>query len=141
MFWKNMKDAAVLDRLKDEALHELAMTEMTTGHRREGLWAKAIISSEGFEAKASAEYLRLLVIALRDEEYLAERADDFGNSKHREKELLRNFVEVPNSSSPDETVMANLGITFHNEHYHFLAYRYTNYADAVNYAMRTKSGR
>lgn len=72
--WKSIKDRAALDRLQDEAYHAAAVNEISSGQRRDGLWAKAIIESGGDEARVKVAYLRLLVVALRDEHYLATRA-------------------------------------------------------------------
>ncbi|WP_256646496.1 hypothetical protein [Thermomonas paludicola] len=71
--WKSIKDRAALDRLQDEAYHAAAVDEISSGQRRDGLWAKAIIESGGDEVRAKVAYLRLLVVALRDEHYLATR--------------------------------------------------------------------
>lgn len=76
--WKNIKDRAALDRAQDEAYHAAALKEISFGHRRDGLWAKAIIESGGDKVKAKIAYLRLLVVALRDEDYLSSRAADSG---------------------------------------------------------------
>ena len=76
VLWKNIKDRAVLDRAQDEAYHAAALEEVRSGHRRDGLWAKAIIESGGDEVRAKIAYLRLLVVALRDEDYLAVRVEE-----------------------------------------------------------------
>ncbi len=140
-FIRNMKDAAVFGRLEDEALHEIAMNEMKSGYRREGLWAKAIISSEGIEAKAASEYLRLLVIALRDEKYLASRAglDAISQSTNKYKPTIE--PEISESAAPDLELMNELGITFDGENFHYKTYRYSKYHDAVNYARLTSNRR
>lgn len=73
IFWKTIKDAAVVSRRYDERLHELALREMQSGERRDGLWAKALIEGQGDEGRAQAIYLRLLVTALQDEHYVSKR--------------------------------------------------------------------
>lgn len=75
-FWKGSKDRAAIARMQDEALHEEAYLEIQSGQRRHGLWAKAILDSGGDETKAKIAYLRLLVSALRDERYLAQRMQE-----------------------------------------------------------------
>lgn len=75
-FWKTIKDAAVVSRRYDERLHELALREMQSGDRRDGLWAKALIEGQGDEGRAQAVYLRLLVTALQDEHYVSERVSE-----------------------------------------------------------------
>ncbi|WP_447729048.1 hypothetical protein [Pseudoxanthomonas suwonensis] len=81
-FWKVMKDAAVFSRMNDERLHALALAEVESGVRRDGLWAKAMIEGQGDPTRSRAAYLRLLVITLRDEQYLVERLAD-GNGPAR----------------------------------------------------------
>lgn len=75
-FWKFVKDKAAIDRLQDEAIHAAAMEEINSGRRRDGLWTKAIIESNGEESRTKIAYLRLLVTAIRDDVYLAKRAEE-----------------------------------------------------------------
>ena len=71
--WKSIKGKAVLDRLIDEELHELAVQEIQNGHKRDGLWAKALVEAGPDETKAKIAYLRLLVQRLKDEWYLTQQ--------------------------------------------------------------------
>ena len=71
--WNRGKDNAALARLQDEADHAAAVREIECGKRRDGLWAKAIIESGGDETTAKIAYLRLMVVSIRDERYLAAR--------------------------------------------------------------------
>jgi hypothetical protein len=72
-FWNPDKDKAALARLEDEAYHAAAVQEIESGKRRDGLWAMAAIESEGNEVKAKIAYLRLLVVAIRDDHYFKAR--------------------------------------------------------------------
>ena len=74
--WNFIKDKAAISRLRDEAIHAAAMEEINSGRRRDGLWTKAIIESNGNESTAKIVYLRLLVAAIRDDIYLAQRAEE-----------------------------------------------------------------
>ena len=73
MIWKIFKDKAVLDRVKDAAFHDAAIEEVASGARRPGLWAKALIEAHGDERIARITYIKLLVLALKDEAYIADR--------------------------------------------------------------------
>lgn len=53
---------------------------MSRGIRRDGLWAKAIALSNGSESLARTKYISLLVEALRDEVYIAQRAGETANT-------------------------------------------------------------
>ena len=72
-FWKSAKDQSVLNRLEDEEVHAAALREIDAGIRRDGLWAKAAIESNGDEKKTKIAYMKLLVQMLRDEKYMESR--------------------------------------------------------------------
>lgn len=90
--WKHAKDRAALARLQDEAFHEQAFREITSGTRRDGLWAKAVIESGGDEVRAKVAYLRLLVSAIRDESYIGSRL--------AETEVVRDTPSQPVREEP-----------------------------------------
>ncbi|TXI88776.1 MAG: hypothetical protein E6Q34_11875 [Burkholderiaceae bacterium] len=73
MIWKIFKDKIVLDRVKDAAFYDAAVEEIASGARRSGLWAKALVEANGEERIAKLNYLKLLVLALKDEVYIADR--------------------------------------------------------------------
>ena len=62
--------------MKEERFHEVALSEMRAGIRRDGLWAQALVATHGNEQRAVAEYIKLRVASLRDETYVAERVLD-----------------------------------------------------------------
>jgi hypothetical protein len=68
-----LKDRAVMDRKLDELAHAAALEEFESGKVRSGLMAKALAESAGDEAKAKARYLQLLVGAVKDDMYIANR--------------------------------------------------------------------
>ncbi|WP_270175183.1 hypothetical protein [Diaphorobacter sp. ED-3] len=65
-----MKDAA--KRLTEEALYEQVASEISSGVRREGLWAKALVQAHGSPEIARAAYIKLRVQSLIDEAELQE---------------------------------------------------------------------
>lgn len=69
--WDDIKDILTIARVRDEAFHAAALQEVQAGIRRDGLWAKAIIRTHGDESRAKADYLALLVEAIKDEQRLA----------------------------------------------------------------------
>ncbi len=73
MIWKFFKDKAVLDRIRDRAFYDAAIDEIETGSRRQSLWVQALVETQGDERSAKFNYIKLLVIALKDEAYIAER--------------------------------------------------------------------
>ena len=68
------KDASVEARRRDEEYHARAMHEIQSGKRRDGLWAKALTSTNGDEVAAKLTYFKLLVQALQDDDHIAMRA-------------------------------------------------------------------
>ncbi len=59
-------------RLSDEAVYTLVAQEIAAGHRRDGLWAKALSETGMNEAQAKARYITLRAQSLRDELTLEE---------------------------------------------------------------------
>lgn len=54
-------------RLSEEALYAEALRELESGQLRDGVWAKAMSESDMDQSKASARYIQLRVISLKDE--------------------------------------------------------------------------
>lgn len=97
--WKTVQDTSVIGRARDEALHAAALQELRSGRRRDGLWAKALIEAKGESAHTEAVYLRLLVVALRDEMYIssravAQKADDLSLDVYRGRTKISVFSEL-----------------------------------------------
>jgi len=72
--WDKAKDASVEARRRDEEYHARAMHEIQSGQRRDGLWAKAVTSTNGNEAVAKLMYFKLLVQAIKDDDHVAMRS-------------------------------------------------------------------
>ena len=147
--WNVIKDKAAIDRLKDEAIHAAAMKEITSGHRRDGLWTKAIIESNGDEHKAKIVYLRLLVIAIRDDMYLTRRAEDIistmqssprspkaKKSQHAGTSTTGNGL--PANATQDE-LMHHYGITRDGSQYALNTYRFGEFRHALAHARHIES--
>ena len=73
-FWSNRQDSLVIGRMVEEQLYSQALNELESGVRRDGLWAKALAASEGDEARAKAQYISLVVQALKDETHMQRRS-------------------------------------------------------------------
>ena len=95
-----------LYRETEEQLFANVVKEIEAGVRRDGLWAKALISAEGDEAKAKIEYIQLRVQSIVDEEMLdtlrkaekekqmAEQANKKKEAKAEEERLAKDFWSV-----------------------------------------------
>lgn len=137
--WKKIRDTAVIRRFEDEAIYEAAVHEVASGRRRDGLWAKAVISSNGDKWRAETEYFKLLIRTLRDEQYVATRLNETREDRnHIPPEQQGPAPSAPPNPPPrpmsDAELMEKFDITFDGELYHYKTYRYEKLADAVNYA-------
>lgn len=70
MFEKFRRTSAAA-RLLEEQLYEQVVMELSQGQRRNGLWAKAIASSDGSEEKAKSLYIEYRVQSIKDEAEIA----------------------------------------------------------------------
>jgi len=59
-------------RLKDEAIYAHVLNEIESGHRRDGLWAKALADSKFNENETKSRYIKLRVQSIKDELDLAQ---------------------------------------------------------------------
>jgi hypothetical protein len=86
-FLKSFRLASATRRLDEEVLYEFVVNELAQGIRREGLWAKALVETEGDDQAANARYIKLRVQALIDEHTLAVAvARAHAESKERSQE-------------------------------------------------------
>jgi hypothetical protein len=60
--------------VRDEIYYAAALREFESGTRRDGLWAIAMIRSDGDDSKVRGIYLGLLAKALKDEEQMRDTA-------------------------------------------------------------------
>ena len=69
-FWNQTKRIvrfkAAENRVQEASLYGQVMDELESGNRDNGLWGKALAESDGDEKKATAEYMKLRVVALTD---------------------------------------------------------------------------
>jgi FtsZ-interacting cell division protein ZipA len=54
-------------RLIEEQFYEQVVHELQQGRKRDGLWAKALVNSEGSEQKAKSLYIEYRVQSIKDE--------------------------------------------------------------------------
>ena len=66
-FFKRFKSDGAKNRLSEEYLYELVAKEISSGVKRDGLWAKALSESGMNEELAKAVYIKLRVQSLKDE--------------------------------------------------------------------------
>ena len=85
-FWSNRQDSLVIGRMVEEQLYSQALNEVESGVRRGGLWAKALAASGGDEARAKAQYINLVVQALKDETHMQRRSLKAAVSRQRSLE-------------------------------------------------------
>lgn len=64
------KAISALARLSEETLYAQVVKELEAGIRRDGIWAKALIDSNGDQDKAKTLYVRYRVQSLKDEDAL-----------------------------------------------------------------------
>ena len=69
-------------RLVDEALYAIALREIESGHRRDGLWARSLSECSMNQKEAAARYIQFRVQALKDEHTLL--AEEGAKEKLRE---------------------------------------------------------
>ena len=83
--WDVFRRESAVDRLLEEQLYAQVVSDLRNGVRRDGLWAKALVSANGDEARARPIYIKLCVQAIRDE-----------------AEVLHTISTLNNADSPQE---------------------------------------
>ena len=95
-------------KLAEEQLYEMAVEEIQANNIRQGLWAKALIQSNG-NAAAKANYIKLRVESLKAEadlqEYVAENLEKNAEKENVPKLMLegkpqRQPIEIPTHLNP-----------------------------------------
>ena len=71
-------------RLLEEKLYEDVVQELNQNIRRDGLWAKALASSDGSEEKAKSIYIKLRVQSMKDE---AEVIDELRREEQKKESI------------------------------------------------------
>ena len=79
--FRKIANVAALNRKEMEAVYEIVAVEVEQGDVKKGLWAQALVKSEGDQKKAEAAYLKLRVQAILDDKHLLESVlRDLSNS-------------------------------------------------------------
>ena len=77
-------------RLLEETLYLQVVEELAAGHRRDGLWAKAIVNTDGDEQKAKALYIKYRVQSILDEAAIeAEKEAELEEIRLHEEQLKK----------------------------------------------------
>ena len=86
----NLRMKAALGRKLDERLYFVVAEELDRGSVNQALWLKALEQSDGDERKQTAEYIKLRVQALRDEDHLVEYFNGSVSFSNERTEILQN---------------------------------------------------
>lgn len=81
--FKKIRFKRATARLFEEKLFEVAMVEVESGQRRQGLWSKAISESDGNSDRAESIYLKLRVRSLKDEILISSTMDEWLAARER----------------------------------------------------------
>ena len=101
-----IKDA--LQRESEERLYAQVVQEIEAGQRRDGLWAKALTLSSGDENRAKAEYIKLRVQSLLDDQMLhALREVDKQQKEQAAKKQERERAEAAKASDAKKRAEEN----------------------------------
>ncbi|MFO1473229.1 MAG: hypothetical protein U1F20_01255 [Lysobacterales bacterium] len=138
MIWKIFKDKIVLDRVKDAAFHDAAIQEVASGTRRQGLWAKAIIEAHGDERMARIIYIKLLVLALKDEAYIAERMHAPAPAPAPAQSSPSNKSQRSGLTPDQIAQMRHYGVLHNGKYFEFGEMHFDRYDEAISYAMRQR---
>ncbi len=94
------KDSSVEARRRDEEYHARAMYEIQSGRRRDGLWVKALASTNGDETATKLAYFKLLVQALQDDDHIAMRTFQAQAKSDKEAEIQQSDTPAPQIRKP-----------------------------------------
>jgi hypothetical protein len=83
---ENLVEEALFRETEEQLFAQVAR-EVESGHRRDGLWAKALVEASGDETLAKAQYIQLRVQAIIDEQMLGSlrRAEAERQKSEKEK--------------------------------------------------------
>lgn len=68
----SFRQSAAANRIAEQYVYEKVAQELEAGVRNNGLWLKALMLTDGDERKTEAEYIKLRVQSLVDEEVVAD---------------------------------------------------------------------
>lgn len=97
--FEKFKRLSAASRKLEELLYEQVIIELSAGHRRDGLWGKAIAKSEGSNERAKSLYIQYRVQALRDEIKLGESTNSSSSADTRHSSQKR-----ANESSVEKSI-------------------------------------
>lgn len=78
----------------EERLYEQVVTELTNGHRRDGLWAKALANADGEEERTKALYIQYRVQSLKDETELSREEGIETNTHSKTNSDAARYVDI-----------------------------------------------
>ena len=135
MLWNILKDWAVLGRARDARFYDAAVEEMSTGARRPGLWAKALVKADGEERAVNANYIRLLVVALKDEAYVAARL----HSQYSHPQPQSSVAMFPSIFTPEQMeLMRSLAVVHNGKYFACGEMHFDHFNDAIAFARNQR---
>lgn len=149
MIWKVIKDKVVSARLLDETYYKSAIDEVANGVIRPGLWAKALVEAGGDERLQKGHYIKLLVLALKDEQYIVGRVQDallneqFKPPRKYSSALGGAVVKKPihpmKFSLDQEEEMRTVEVIYNGKHFECGAKDFDDYDDAIQYGKQRRA--
>lgn len=105
--FKKLRVQAAMRRLFEEQVYEIVLAEINRGERRDGIYAKALIDSEGDKNKARSLYIKYRAEALKDEVLIKTTVEDWLRDKESVRlndEAYPTYENTKNTSDfPNET--------------------------------------
>jgi len=77
---KKIRVSKAAKRLREEAIYKYVLDEISTGVRRDGLWAKAMADANGNEGVAKSNYIKLRVQSILDDATILKTGIDDGDT-------------------------------------------------------------
>lgn len=144
MIWKVIKDKVVSARLLDETYYGFAIDEIASGVTRPGLWAKALVEAGGDERLQKGHYIKLLVLALKDEQYIVGRVQDarinaIKSSSDRGVAGVKMPIHPIKFSRDQEEEMRTVEVIYTGKHFECGAKDFDDYDDAIQYGKWRRS--
>ena len=107
ILFESLRKRSAAARIIEEQLYEQVVNELASGKRRNGLWAKAIASSNGQDEKAKALYIQYRVQSLKDEYELLHEESEVKESSGNTAPIDAKEVNLPKDSdvAPEESTL------------------------------------
>ena len=114
--FKGIKTKNALSRLQEEQLYEFISDELEVGNIRKGLMTKALAKSDGDPLKTQAQYIKLRLQSLIDEDTLMEAICSINQKKATQEIPPQVNVADKQSTDPAEKKQKiDLGINMDDE--------------------------